>query len=71
MAKVKFYPGIKCRNCGRIEIPPFGNKLCQGCGALIVDGYNRKDGCWMINKNADMISVKITKTLFKTIYEEA
>ena len=69
MAKVKFSPGIKCKNCGRIEIPPFGNQLCQGCGTKVVDGHNWKDG-FLINKNADIINVKVTKTLFKTIYEE-
>lgn len=69
MAKVEFYPGIKCKNCGKIEIPPFGNQLCQGCGTKVVDGHNSKDG-FLINRNADMISVKVTHKLFKTIYEE-
>ena len=69
MAKVKFSPGIRCRNCGKIEIPPFGCHLCQVCGAKIVDGYDNKNG-WLINKNADMITVKVVRKLFKTIYEE-
>ena len=69
MAKIEFLPGIKCKNCGKIETPPFGHHLCQGCGTKIVDGYNQKDG-FLINKNATIISVKITKKLFKTIYEE-
>lgn len=70
MAKVEFYPGIKCKNCGEIEIPPFRNPLCQKCGTKIVNGYNRKDG-FLINGNAEIISVKVTHKLFKTIYEEA
>ena len=69
MAKVEFYPGIKCSNCGKIAIPPFRYLLCQGCGTKVVDGHNDKDG-WLINKNADMINVKVTHKLFKTIYEE-
>lgn len=69
MAKVEFLPGIKCKNCGNIEVPPFRYHLCQGCGTKVVDGYNNKDG-WLINGNADRISVKVTHKLFKTIYEE-
>ena len=69
MAKVRFLPGIKCKNCGKIAIPPFRYHLCQGCGAKVVDGHNDKDG-FLINGNANIIKVKVTHKLFKDVYEE-
>ena len=69
MARVEFLPGIKCKNCGKIELPPFKYLLCQECGTKIVDGHNKKDG-FIINGNAEIISVKVTHKLFRDIYEE-
>ena len=69
MAKIEILPGIRCSHCGKIEIPPFRYLLCQVCGTKVVDGHNEKDG-WLINRNADMIKVKVTHKLFKDVYEE-
>ena len=69
MARIEFKPGIRCKRCGNMDIPPFSSILCQKCGAKIVEGYNKKDG-YTITANANIISIKITHKLFKDIYEE-
>ena len=68
MARTEFVQGIKCKKCGKMEIPPFSHHLCQSCGTHVIKGYE-KDG-WVVTKNADIIAIKVTHKLFKDIYEE-
>lgn len=71
MAKVEYKKGIICKRCNNIFLPPFGNRLCQNCGAEIVGGWNEKDG-FIILPTAEIISVKVTHKFFnRCIYERA
>lgn len=69
MAKTEILQGIKCKRCGNMDIPPYEHHLCQSCGAYIVKGYDKKDG-WTITQNANIIPIKVTRKLFKSILEE-
>lgn len=69
MARTELMRGIKCKNCGSMEIPPFSHHLCQSCGTHIVERYDKKEG-WIISKNAKIIAIKVTHKLFKDILEE-
>ena len=66
MAKVEFEYGIKCKKCGKICLYPF-DILCQQCGTQVLDFHQGKT---VIHKNADIVTAKITRKLFKTIIEE-
>lgn len=69
MVRTELVRGIKCKNCGSMEIPPFSHHLCQSCGTHIVKGYDKKDG-WTIDQGAKIITIKVTHKLFKDILEE-
>lgn len=72
MAYVTYETGIKCMKCGNIttSIDRFKSRaLCQNCGEHIMDfDLRTKEGT--VQKNAEIVTVKVTHKLFSTIYEE-
>ena len=69
MARTEFVRGLKCKKCGRMDVPPFSHHCCQSCGAYIIEGYDKQDG-WTLTKDASVITIKVTHKLFKDILEE-
>lgn len=69
MARTELMRGIKCKKCGRMDIPPYSHQLCQSCGAFIVEKHDKEKG-WIISKDAKIITIKVTHKLFKDILEE-
>lgn len=72
MARASYDRAIKCKKCGNFTMYFYRWQrriLCQGCGAYLAD-YNENGKCEYIESNAKIVTVKTTKKLFSTIYEE-
>lgn len=72
MARVTYETGLKCKRCGDISITfrrAGGRKLCQNCGAHIMD-FDPRTMEAEVTENADIVSVKVTHKLFSYILEE-
>lgn len=60
--------GIKCRNCGQLEVPPFKHGHCRTCGVeLFRTHYN---GICAPTSNAESTMIKVTHRLFYKTLEE-
>ena len=72
MSRVTYETGLKCKRCGNISITcrrAGSRKLCQNCGAHIMDCDPRTLEA-KVTENADIISVKVTHKLFSYTLEE-
>ena len=68
MARIEYQQGIECKCCGEIVYRVEDiNRLCQKCGAEIVDEFSWKDGV-TLGKDGQGIVVKITHKLFSEKY---
>ena len=70
MAKVTYEVGLRCKQCGDVSITFNRFKrtiLCQKCGTHIMDYYGGRKA--KVTENAETVSVKVTRKLFRTTYE--
>jgi len=60
--------GIKCRNCGQLQIPPYKHEHCPTCGTGLYRIYS--DKTCVPTSNVQSTMIKVTHRFFSKTLEE-